>query len=200
MLAARLLLLILLFASLAGCAAADRKVTMLYRPAVDASGGSGELYLSSSAGGTGIDENAPVQWIVGSVRETSGEKTGEIVSRIPPQQLVLDALRQELIRSGYQVTEVEVQPAGVAKGIDIAAITVGLEEVGSLARSEGSARVAISIAVWKGGREVRKLGYDARFSDFAITERSQLAANVLQNALQGVMEQAVPEIISTLER
>ena len=198
--AVRVFLMMLLAASLAGCAAADRKVTMLYKPTVDASGGSGELFLTSSAGGARIDEKAPVQWIVGSVRETSGEKIGEIVSRIPPQQLVLDALKQELIRAGYEVNVVDVQPAGVAKGIDLGAITVTLEEVGSLARSEGSARVAILVAVWKGGREVRKLGYEARFSDFAVTERGQLAANVLQNALQGVMEQAVPEIISSLER
>ena len=128
------------------------------------------------------------------------ERIGDVVSRIPPEDLVLDAFRQELTRAGYTVNQVEALPPGVAKGLDITSIKLDLEEVASMVKSEGTARLAVSVVVWQRGATVKKLDYQANFSDIAVKDRAQLLPDALQNALQGVMEQSVPEIVKVLEQ
>jgi hypothetical protein len=182
-----------------GCAAVDRKVSLLYQPVVQGSGGSGEIYLSAMAGQSGLAGKNAMQWIVGRVKKKDGEKTGDIVLTTAPEDLVLDAFKQELNAAGYKVVPVDALPQEVAKGLAVAGITVELEEVPDMFKAEGISRLAISIELWKNGRMFRKLDYKSMLSDFAIKNRDQLLPTLLQKSLQEVMKQAIPEIVRALE-
>lgn len=178
-----------------GCATASQKVTVLYQPVVHDGSGSGELYL---AGATGTAGHAEVQWVVGTVKNNDGEPLGDIVSPVAPTDLVMDAFRQELTAAGYTTKLVGSLPQGGAKGIVVTGTDIRLEEVSSLVKAEGTSRVKVSVEVWKQGSVVKKLDYEVRISDFAVKDREELLPAILQKALQGVMTQAVPEVIKAL--
>ena len=189
----------LFFVFAAGCATVDRKVNVLYQPVVHGSGGTGDLYLAATAGQSSLPKKTAVQWIVGKVKNTDGDKTGDIVTTTAPGDPVLDAFKQELAAAGYKVVPVDVLPLEAAKGLDVSGITVELEETANLVKSEGVCRLAVSVELWKNGRKFRKLAYKSMLSDFAIKDRDLLLPTLLQKSLQGIMKQAVPEIVKALE-
>lgn len=187
------------FVFAAGCATVDRKVNVLYQPVVHGTGGSGDLYLAVTAGQAGLSKTTAVQWIVGKVKNTDGDKTGDIVTTTAPGDLVLDVFKQEFAVAGYKVIPVDALPQEVAKGLDVTGITVELEETASLIKSEEVCRLAVSVELWKNGRKFRKIDYKSTLSDFAIKDRDLLTPMLLQKSLQEVMKQAVPEIVKALE-
>ncbi len=50
------------------------------------------------------------------------------------------------------------------------------------------------------GAMLKKLSYEANFSDFAVKDRELLLQTTLQKALQDAMARAVPEIVAALEQ
>lgn len=185
----------LLFAALvAGCATANQKVTVLYEPVVHDGTGTGDLYV---AGGDTAD-HADIQWVIGAVKNRDTEQVGDIVSAIAPADLVTDAFKQELALAGYTTNLVGSLPQGAAKGIVVSGADIRLDEVSSLIKVEGTSRVKVAVEMWKQGRVVKKLAYEARISDFAVRDREQLLPTILQKALQEIMKQAVPEVIKAL--
>lgn len=185
----------LLFGFMMGCAAANQKVTVLYQPVVHDVTGAGELYLAGAKGSAGQTD---IQWVVGTVKNSAGEPVGDIVLPIAPADLVMDAFKQEFTAAGYSTSLVGLLPQGIAKGIVVTGAEIHMEEVSSLIKAEGTSRVKVSVEVWKQGRVVKKLAYEARISDFAVKDRDQLLPDTLQKALQEIMKQAVPEVIKVL--
>jgi hypothetical protein len=195
----RTLLIMLLFPALiAGCATVDRKVDVLYQPVANGTGGAGDLYLSASGRQQGIGAKGTVQWIVGTVKNKDGEKTGNVVTGTAPVDQVMDAFKQELSAAGYTVIPVGVLPQNVARGVDIAAVTIELDENYDLIKSDGISRLTVSVDLWKNGQKVRKLEYKSMLSDFAVKDRDLLLPKLLQKSLQEVMKQAIPEIVKGL--
>ena len=190
---------VLSFAVLAGCATVDRKVDVLYQAAAHGSGGTGDLYLASSASLAGLSRKAAVQWVVGKVKNKDGEKTGDVLITTAPDDLVMDAFKQELTAAGYKVMPVDKLPETVAKGVGTTGVTVELDETADFIKSEGVSRLTISVELWKNGRKFRKLEYRSTLSDFALKDRDLLLPALLQKSLQEVMKQAVPEIVRALE-
>ncbi len=179
-----------------GCATYDQSVTMLYHPAANAAGGSGELYLAG-AGMPPVSENpGNIKWIIGKVTYSDWRQSGDIVSKVSPNDMVLDALNRELAIAGYRVRRVNGLPGDAVKGIVVTMTDINLDEDSSLIKVAGSCRASVSLELWKNGNKVRKLDYQSKFSDEVIKGRDMLfLQTVLQNALQDVMKQAVPEII-----
>lgn len=194
----RLLISFLFPVVMGGCAAVDRKVNVLYQPAVQVTGGSGELYLSASGRQSVPADQGTVQWIVGAVKTEDGEKSGNVVTGTVPVDQVMDAFKQELAAAGYTVIPAPAQPQDVTKGIEIAAVTIELDETTDLVRSKGISRVTVAVDLWKNGREIRKLEYKSMLSDFAIRDRDLLLPELLQKSLQEIMKQAIPEIVKGL--
>jgi hypothetical protein len=54
------------------------------------------------------------------------------------------------------------------------------------------------LELWKNGKKFKKLDYEAQKSDFAIKDRDLLLPNILQNTLQDLMKQAVPDLIKAM--
>ncbi len=183
----------LLCCAMAGCATANRKVTVLYEPVVHDGTGAGELYLAGTPASKG---NADIQWVIGSVKDSDGEPVGDIVSPIAPADLVTDAFKQELTTAGYAVSTVASLPPQAAKGLVITGVEIHLDDVTSLVKDEGAGRVKISLELWKNGAMFRKLSYESSFSDFAVEDRDLLDQAILQKSLQGAMKRAIPEIIA----
>ncbi len=185
---------LLLAGVMAGCAT-SRKVTLLYQPVVHDGKGAGTLHLAAAPEAS---NRADIQWVLGTVKNDDGESVGDIVSPIAPVDLVTDALRQELSSAGYTVSTDGSLPPGAAKGVVVTGVEIHLGDVASLVKEEGSSRVKISLELWKNGEKTRKFTYESSFSDFAVKDRDQLLPTILQKALQGAMERAVPEIITVL--
>ncbi len=189
---------LLFSAAIGGCATSGKKVTILYQPAVNATGGSGDLYLAGAAVRPETGKPGVIQWVVGKVKDSDGNPVGDIVSPMPPGDLFLDALNRELTNAGYKVARVESLPGGVSKGLAVTMTNVNLEDVSSIIKDEGSGRLSMSLELWKNGKAIKKLYYESGFSDFAIKDRDLLLPDILQKSLQNLMKQAVPEIIKEL--
>ncbi len=183
---------------LAGCATTGKKVTILYQPVVNATGGSGELYLAAAAVSPEAGKPGVARWAIGKVKDTEGDPVGDIVTPIPPGDLFLDALKRELTNAGYKVARVNSLPGGVTMGIAVTVANISLDDVTSVLKDEGTARLTMSLELWSNGKAVKRLYYESGFSDFAIKDRDLLMPDILQKALQSLMKQAVPEVIKEL--
>lgn len=185
-------------AAIAGCATTGKKVTVLYQPVVNATGGSGELYLASASGKPDAGKPGVVQWVIGKVKNSDGDPVGDVVSPMAPGDLFQDALNRELTNAGYKVVRVESLPAGVGKGLFVTMTNINLDEASSILKDEGSGRISMSLELWKNGKAFKKLYYESGYSDFAVKDRDLLLPDILQKSLQSLMKQAVPEIIKEL--
>jgi hypothetical protein len=192
------LAVLLLSALLAGCATVDRKVDVLYQPTVHGTGGAGDLYLSASGRQLAMAAKGTIQWIVGTVKNKDGDKIGNVVTGTAPVDQVMDALKQELSAAGYTVVPVDQPPQNAARGVDVAKVTIELDETSDLVKSDGISRLTVSIDLWKNGQKIRKLEYKSMLSDFAVKDRDLLLPKLLQKSLQEVMKQAIPEIVKGL--
>lgn len=221
------ILVSLLFSIVAGCATTDQKLSRQYQPVVNATGGSGELYLAvtdeepmvtgrsgelgmrrketggmprvGERGGKPKVRKGAGKWAVVTVKNGSGKKLGMIVTPLASDELLRDALRQELTAAGYTVRRVNTLPKDAGKGISLSRVSIDMEQVTGLLEVEGTCKVNISLDLWRNGARVKKLDYEASYSDFAINDRDQILQASLQQTTQNVMKQAIPDIIETLE-
>jgi hypothetical protein len=193
-----LLAALALGALLQGCATGDKRVDILYRPVAEAKGGSGDLYLVQGvrpAGG-----QAPgIQWVLGSITKDD-EKLGNIVTDVAPANLVMDALNQELTRAGYRVLTTATVPSDAAKALSLTDVTLKLGDKHSVVKDDAECAVRMTVQPWRNGKVVSNLSYDAQYSETVASDRDKLLANTLQKTLQLLMNQAVPEIVKTLEQ
>lgn len=184
-----------------GCATTgDRKVELAYEPTAHATGGSGKLYLAREAGPGAPGEAQGIQWVIGTIRDSDGNKTGSVVTETMPAELVLQAFTAELKGAGYTVTPVAQIPPGAAKGISLVNVKITLDEVSSLPKVEGRSSVKVSAEVWRGGKVVSRLSYETSDSDTTVTHRDEFPGEMLQKSLQHLMQRAVPELVRTLEQ
>ena len=184
---------------LAGCAGAPAPVSFVYAPSMEAKGGSGELFLKSASCGGAPVSPGKLRWVVGTRKNSDGKETGEILSTLSAEDMVLDALKRELAVAGYRVECGTTMPAGVAKGLDLAALKVDIEETAGVSRVEANGRVQISLDIWKNGNKVRRVSYQSKISDFAVLDRDRLPRELIEQGLHEVMRQATPEIVTVLE-
>jgi len=184
----------------AGCAARTMPVSFVYAPLGETKGGSGELFLASArCDAAAMAPAGELRFVIGTTRNYEGTVTGEMVSQLAPEDLVLDALKRELTLAGYHLECGTAMPAGIAKGVELTAVKVNLEEKAGLSKSEVSGRVETSLEIWQDGKKVRKLSYQSQNSDVAVLERERLPRQLIEQGLHEVMKQAVPEIVGILK-
>ena len=181
-----------------GCATVDQRVDVLYQPAANAKGGSGDLYLVRNIPAASREASG-IQWILGGIMNGDGEKGGNVVTNIAPADLVVDALSQELKASGYNVMRTDSLPASPGKAVALNSVTLTLDETRSFLKDEARCAARISVQPWRDGKAVSSLEYEARYSDTAVTDRDLLLPNTLQKTLELLMARSVPEIVRMLE-
>ncbi|MEA5113978.1 MAG: hypothetical protein VB050_08100 [Geobacteraceae bacterium] len=198
--AAHVLLVAFIAALFSGCATYDQNVMLIYNPAADAKGGSGELYLTTAGKSSGMEKPGKIKWIIGKATYADWRQAGDVVSNASPADIVSDALYSELGNAGYSVRRVSRLPENVPKGIVLTIADITLDDDNSIIKDEVSCRVNISLELWKHGEKVKKVDYRSKFSDATVNGMEMtFLGTVLQNALQNAMKQAVPDIIRQME-
>lgn len=180
---------------LAGCALTGKMVELPYAPVVNAVGGGGELYLAKPAEPASSEGKGRAFWIVGVMKNNEGERIDDVVTGVPPGELLLHAFAQEFRSAGYVVKTVGAIPTGAAAGINFSRLTIAMEQATSLLKVDARSRVTVAAELWQNGKQVATLDYETAYADSAVTYRDQLLQVTLEKAVQALMKQAVPEII-----
>ena len=188
-----------LFLGVSGCATMDRRVDILYQPVANVKGGSGDLYVvraKQAVAGSAAD----VQWVLGGVTDSDGEKLGNIVTDMAPEALVFDALTRELTAAGFNVIAVDAMPLAVKKGLQLTGATIKLDDTHSLIKDEVHCAMKMSVQVWQEGKAVTAQEYQTPYADTAVRDRDTFLTTSLQKSLQLLMSQSTPDIFRTIER
>ena len=193
--------LILSMVIFAGCATTPAPVSILYSPSVEARGGAGILFLKvSDKHAASNRDDQGVRFVIGKQMDSYGVITGEMLSVNSQEDMMFDAMKRELAAAGYRVESGTTMPRGVTKGLDLTAIQVQLDETDSITKLEAEGRVKVSMDIWKNGVVVKKLSYESKVSDTSVINRDILPREIIEKGLLGVLSQAVPDIVSSLER
>ena len=185
----------------AGCATTPPPVSILYAPSVEARGGEGILFLKVSDKHPAPNREDPgIRFVIGKQMDSYGVITGEMLSVNSQENMMFDAMKRELTAAGYRVESGTTMPRGVTKGVDLTAIQVQLDETDSITKIEAEGRVKVSMDIWKNGAVVKKLSYESNVSDTSVINRDILPREIIEKGLLGVLSQAVPDIVSSLER
>jgi hypothetical protein len=91
--------LVLFGAEFAGCAFVDQRVDMSYERTVNASGGSGEVFIAKPKEHQSLMKKSNA-WIVGTVKNTLGMKTADVITENNLGDWLVGALVQELNVAG----------------------------------------------------------------------------------------------------
>ncbi|MBT1071453.1 YajG family lipoprotein [Pelotalea chapellei] len=188
-------LLLLLFCS--GCARYSRSVSTMYDPVSTARGGSGVLYIVMPL--SQQTQSGSVKWVIGAVKDEDENKIDEIFSAQSPGELIQGALGQEMKRAGYTITSVTSPPADVTKMLVITTPELVLDQISSTGKLTASCRLRMPLEIWKNGHLVKKMEYNATYSNTTVTDRDLLARAVLGETLHSTMNKAIPELVSLLE-
>ncbi len=186
-------LVLLAFSVLSGCASANLQLRPTYQPVGVSKGKGGVVVLAAQ-----IEAARPEGWFIGEVRESGGKVKGLVISETAPSILVRDALQQELLRAGYTVQIASGIPKGEERGLVLNKVSLKLDELSSLVKSEADCRVSFSVEIWKNGAKTNTLTFESRNSDFAVKDREKLHYAVLQKALGSAFTQAVPALVEQL--
>ena len=139
-----------------------------------------------------------IRWLLGQIKNTEGVATGEIISTIRPQDILADALKQELSAAGYQASISKEINNNTGKRVVLTDISVQLDETPSLTKLESTCTILLKLKLWKSGAVVKHSEYRSKLSDIAVIDRDQLPGNLYQKAIQETIQQAVPDIIRLL--
>ncbi len=184
---------------LAGCAAPGMNVNVGYTPYVNATGGSGELYLVQDATPQ-IGQKA--LWVIGAVKDAEGAKVSDLVLTTLPAELLSGILADELTSAGYLVKQTKSMPENAAKVVRLSTVKLSLEEKLSPVnfKLDATASVAIGLELWNKGARLQSFDYRASFSDSDFKDGDLLGSLILRNSIRDAMKQAVPDIIRSLEK
>ncbi len=183
---------------LPGCASVSRRVDILYHPSAYARGGGGDLYLVK--GSQTDDTTAASQWIIGEITTKDGEKINDVVTDIAPDDLVADALSQELKAAGYNVITTDNLPPDATKAVTLNSVAIKLDEEHSVMKDDATCSLKISVQPWRNGTARNTLGYKADYAETAITNRDLLLSKALKESLKLLMKYSIPEIVRSIEQ
>ena len=133
------------------------------------------------------------------MKNSDGEVTGDILSAFSPEDMVADALRQELLAAGYKVDCGPTMPSAVGKGIALAGIQIAVDEEAGIPKVDANGKVKVSMDIWKEGHVLKHVSYESDASDFAVINRDNLPREIIEQGLREVMRQAVSEIVAVLK-
>ncbi|MCM0082608.1 hypothetical protein L4X63_13490 [Geomonas sp. Red32] len=192
------ILLIVAVMALAGCTSLPHRIDLMYIPSGPVKGGSGQIYLAAPKGATALP-GEQLRWVVGEIKDSDGRVTDDITSPLAPRDQITDALTQELEKAGYQVLKGEAPPEIVSGPyLRLSDVKIDLTESPSWFKVTSSALVSAKLEIWRSGTLVKTERYDASFEEsYARTQPEELQV-LLQKALEGVTEKAIPDVIRNL--
>jgi hypothetical protein len=181
-----------------GCTRYSRNVNTLYQPIASVRGGSGEIYIV-------IPENRPTQssdikWVLGKVKDDDNNTIDEVFSPRSPGEIIQEAFSQEFRSAGYTVIAVTKRPAAAERVLDLTKTDIEVEQVSDLADLKATCRIVVGMDVYSKDRQIKRLQYESKSSKIEIKDRDMLARIVLEDALQSLMRQAMPDLHKLFKR
>lgn len=177
---------------LGGCSRYARTVSTLYQPSATVRGGAGEVYIVIPEN---LQTSSPqIKWVIGTVRDDDSNVIDEIFSPRSPAEIIQEALGLEFRKAGYTVLSVTKRPASGERVLDLTKTVIELEQISDLADLKVKCRVVVAVDLYKNGQQIKRLQYESTSSKTDIKDRTMLAGNTLEDALQSVMREAMPDL------
>jgi hypothetical protein len=188
-----LVLLLFLTIYIAGCAPLQQPVVLTYERFVNASGGSGQIFVA-------VPETRYSATPFRAGKEVLG-KTGEedIFTQDNPARWFFTALAEELSAAGYEVKACPELPDNVSKGIRPAIVGLSAHQSFNVLTVSTVAEVKLEAQVFKNGRLIKTLAAGARDEYEGVERSSEPIRLSLEKTLQGSLQQLIPDIIKNLE-
>lgn len=181
-----------------GCARYARNVNTLYEPSATVRGGTGEVYIVIPE--SRQTHSSDIKWVLGTVKDGDNKNIDEVFSSRSPAEIIQAALGQELKRAGYTVIPTTKRPAAKQRVIDLTKSVIELDQISDLADLKAKCRVLMGVDVFKNGQQIKRIQYESTSSKTDIKDRDMLARNVLEDALQSVMLEVMPDLHSLFNR
>lgn len=197
--AAKILLICTALLVLANCAFVDQKVDLSYEKVVNARGGSGEVFIAKPKNSHNLNRKPSGDWIIGTVKNTYGMKTADVITSNDIGDWIVSALMQELTFAGYSVKPVTELPNDVSKGIDLTVLKVFVDQDPGFWTVGAISDLQFVVEAWKNGVKVKSFNVAAKGDERSMAGSAETKGVSLRKALQAAMQQAVPEIIRTME-
>jgi hypothetical protein len=177
---------------LSGCSRYARTVSTLYQPSATVRGGAGEVYIVIPEN---LQTSSPqIKWVIGTVKDDDNNVIDEIFSPRSPAEIIQEALGLEFRKAGYTVLSVTKRPTSGERVLDLTKTVIELEQISDLADLKVKCRVVMAVDLYKNGQQIKRLQYESTSSKTDIKDRTMLAANTLEDALQSVMREAMPDL------
>ncbi len=186
-------LLFLFLLAVAGCATLEKPVDLTYGRFVNATGGSGELFVAEPMMKQNLAALPSGKQIIGRAGDA------DVVIRESPADWLRSALVEELSAAGYDPKKVDALPAGVSRGVKATIITLSANQSSSVLTVTTVAEVKLEVQLWKNGQPIKTLTVSARDQDEGIDRSSEPIRWALEKTLQRAMQDLVPDIIKGLE-
>jgi len=132
--------------------------------------------------------------VIGTVRDDDNNVIDEIFSPRSPAEIIQEALGLEFRKAGYTVLPVTKRPAAGERVLDLTKTVIELEQISDLADLKVKCRVVVAVDLYKNGQQIKRLQYESTSSKTDIKDRTMLAGNTLEDALQSVMREAMPDL------
>lgn len=178
-----------------GCASVDQRVNLAYGRIGNFRGGSGELLIAKPIEKDNAFMNLSGALVIGRIKGTGRE----VVTTDSVSDWLMLAFVQELYTAGYNVKTVSELPADVAKGITITVTELKADQVFGTVTVRTHIGIKLSVGVWKNGRLVKTLPIKADRDEEGVSRSATAVSTLLQQDLQDLMSNLVPNIIETLE-
>jgi ribosomal protein S5 len=106
---------------------------------------------------------------------------------------------QELSFAGYNTKTVSELPNDVSKGIDLTVLKVFVDQDPGFWTVGAISDVQFMVEIWKNGVRVKSFNVVAKGDERSMAGTAETKGKSLRKAMQAAIQQAVPEIIKTLE-
>lgn len=184
--------------TLNGCARYARNVNSIYEPSVSIQKGSGEVHVVIPE--SQQTQSPGIKWVIGTVTDGENVKIDEVDSLRSPAEIIQAAFALELKRGGYTIIPGTKRQKGDRWVIDLTKTEIKLEQVSEISNLKAKCRIVVGMDIYKSGQLVKKMVYESSSSNTDIKDRELLAKKVLEEALQSIMVNAVPDLDSLFKQ
>lgn len=190
-----LLGILLMAASLSGCATIDQKIDLSYSPIDRAFGRQNEVIVVARVDSVPTARNSKGEWIVGALNNVHGVRKADLLADRTQGEWVTDALMLELKHTGYTVSYKNPLPAGVPFGIQLSDITSFMNVNRDLFNTDVKQELKFTVDIFQNGSRVKTFAVASRTSQtLALTASPEENAKIMLQALQDAMQQVMTEV------
>ena len=181
-----------------GCAFVDQKVDLTYERLLIASGGYGDLFIAKAKEQHNLERKGSGV-IIGTVKNTYGMKTADVVTFDNVGDWIVNALSQELSSAGYNVKTVLVLPSDVIRGLNVTVLRLYVDQDPGFWTVGAITDLHFIVKAWRNGSKIKSFTLVAKGDDRSVAGSPKTKGISLRKALQSAMKQVVPEIVKTFD-